>query len=64
MWSLLPAVYAAAPTMLVSSDAIGPLNPTFMLRFKVRSIVSLNVRAVTGWLDGGEKRYPGRIVNV
>ena len=25
---------------------------------------SLNVCAVTGWLDGGEKRKPRRIVNV
>jgi hypothetical protein len=23
-----------------------------------------NVSAVTTWLDGGENRYPGRIVNV
>ena len=29
-----------------------------------RSIVDLNVVAVTGWFDGGEKRKPGRILNV
>ena len=32
--------------------------------FSVRSIVSLNVCAVTGWFEGGEKRKPGRILNV
>ncbi len=30
----------------------------------LRSIVCLKVCAVTGWFDGGEKRMPGRIVNV
>jgi hypothetical protein len=29
-----------------------------------RSIVDLNVEAVTGAFEGGEKRYPGRIVNL
>ncbi len=36
----------------------------FMTGLRVRSIVYLNVCAVTGSLEGGEKRNPFRIVNV
>ena len=36
----------------------------FIAGFSARSIVCLNVCAVTGWFDGGEKRKPRRIVNV
>ena len=37
---------------------------SFIFGLSVRSIVSLNVCAVTGSFEGGEKRKPGRIVNV
>ncbi len=36
----------------------------FMRGFVTRSIVDLKVVAVTASCDGGEKRKPGRIVNV
>ena len=36
----------------------------FIAGFSARSIVSLNVCAVTGWFERGEKRKPLRIVNV
>src|SRR4051794_39647096 len=54
-----PARYAAAPTM---SDANGHACCT--LGLSVRSMVCLNVSAVTGSLEGGENRNPGRIRNV
>src|SRR6266536_3181897 len=45
-----------------------PLNKVadgdFIRRLVNRSIVDLNVIAVTASFDGGEKRKPGRIVNV
>ena len=36
----------------------------FKRGFATRSIVDLNVSAVTAAFDGGENRKPGRIVNV
>src|SRR3954447_10706497 len=36
----------------------------FMAGAATRSMVDLNVAAVTASFDGGENRYPGRIVNV
>ena len=39
-------------------------NHEFMRGSTTRSIVDLNVLAVTTSLDGGEKRKPGRILNV
>src|SRR4051812_44075739 len=60
MWAALPAMYAVAPTMSSNPPAAGLL----IRGFKVRSIVSLNVWAVTGWFEGGENRKPPRIVNV
>ena len=36
----------------------------FRRGFTTRSIVDLNVVAVTASFDGGEKRKPGRILNV
>jgi hypothetical protein len=56
----LPAMSARAPTMSARYSADG----LCILRLSVRSIESLNVCAVTGWFDGGEKRKPWRIVNV
>ena len=60
MCGVLPAMYAAAPAISANSYASG----AFILGLSARSIVSLNVCAVTGWFDGGEKRKPLRIVNV
>jgi hypothetical protein len=53
-------MYARAPRTSARKWAIG----LCILGFSVRSIASLNVCAVTGWFDGGEKRKPRRIVNV
>ena len=39
-------------------------NGDFMRGSATRSIVDLNVLAVTTSFDGGEKRKPGRILNV
>src|SRR5438105_15944144 len=50
MWAVLPAMYARAPTMSAKSLATGLL----IRGLSVRSIVSLNVWAVTGSLDGDE----------
>ena len=47
----------------MSAELVGVIG-LFIAGLSVRSIVSLNVCAVTGWFDGGEKRKPGRIVNV
>ena len=60
MCGALPAMYAPAPTMSANSWRLG----FCILGLSARSIVSLNVWAVTGWLDGGENRKPLRIVNV
>src|SRR5215468_3323244 len=35
-----------------------------MCGLALRSIACLKLWAVTGWFDGGERRIPGRIVNV
>jgi hypothetical protein len=39
----------------------GAFDPSF--GDSARSIEDRTASAVTGWLDGGEKRYPGRILN-
>jgi len=56
----LPAMYASAPSMSPRNRANGLWVPGF----RVRAIVYLNVCAVTGSFEGGEKRKPRRIVNV
>jgi hypothetical protein len=44
-------MYAPAPTMSARDWATG----LRIAGFRVRSIESLNVCAVTGWFEGGEK---------
>ena len=39
-------------------------GPRVIFGLSARSIANLKVWAVTGAFDGGEKRKPGRIVNV
>ena len=39
-------------------------GPSVIFGLSARSIENLKVWAVTGAFDGGEKRKPGRIVNV
>jgi hypothetical protein len=60
-----PAAYAVAPTTSGSSWASG-FGPPPLASFgdSARSIVALNVAAVTDWPEGGENRKPGRIRNV
>ena len=62
MWGALPAMYAFAPTTSARKpfDSAGP----FILGLRLRSIAYLNVCAVTGSFEGGEKRKPLRMVNV
>src|SRR5215207_5132915 len=56
MWLVRPAAYASAPT--TSRKKTAPYEWIFGL--STRSIARSNAAAVTGWLDGGEKRYPDR----
>ena len=62
MCGALPAMYALAPSMSAREPFVtaGPC----ILALRLRSIVYLNVWAVTGASDGGEKRNPLRIVKV
>src|SRR5712691_1528792 len=62
MWGSLPALYAFSPT----TSARKPFNSAgpFILGLRLRSIEYLNVCAVTGSFEGGEKRNPLRILNV
>jgi hypothetical protein len=48
--------------MSVATENAGAFFPRTGER--ARSIEYLNVSAVTGWFDGGEKRTPDRIRNV
>ena len=50
MWLAFPAMYARAPTTSASRYA----SALCILGLSVRSIVSLNVWAVTGWFEPGE----------
>jgi hypothetical protein len=56
----LPVTYRSYPSTPLKADG----NGAFMRGLATRSIVDLNVAAVTGWLEGGEKRKLGRIVKV
>ena len=56
-----PASYACTPTMSAAKLLPGPSG---ILGLSARSIENLNVWAVTGAFEGGEKRKPGLIVNV
>lgn len=60
MCRAFPAAYDVSPTMSLAKPSAGD----FIFGFRVRSIVSLKVCAVTGAFEGGEKRKPFRIVNV
>jgi len=61
-WRAARARYAATPTMSDASASAGVLRPS--RGESARSIEYLNVRAVTGSFDGGEKRNPGLMPNV
>jgi hypothetical protein len=61
-WAARPAANAGRPTIAGADD--GPLPPSALFGENARSSVCLNVAAVTGSFDGGEKRKPGRITNV
>ena len=65
MCGVRPAAYAVAPTTSESSppSEFG-WSPLASLRDSARSMVALNVSAVTAWPEGGENRKPARIRNV
>ena len=60
IWAALPAMNARGADYVAEVGARG----LFIVGSSVRSIVDLNVCAVTGSFEGGEKRNPRRIVNV
>ncbi len=62
MCSARPARYARTPTMSAANAGATAADPSFGL--KLRSIVDLNVAAVTRSFEGGENLKPSRILNV
>ena len=60
MWLAFPDMYAPRADDVGQKARVIAVHPGF----SVRSIVALNVCAVTGSFEGGEKRKPGRILNV
>ena len=62
MWAALPASNAWAPTIPFAYPA--PTSGPFIAGLSERSMEYLNVSAVTGAFEGGEKRNPGRILKV
>ena len=62
----MPGCGGLAGHVRARADDVGevPAPIALIAGLSARSIVSLNVSAVTGSFDGGEKRKPGRIVNV
>ena len=61
-WAASPASYAFAPTTSSRKPKVG--TDPFSFGLRLRSIEYLNVSAVTGWFEGGEKRKPLRISKV
>ena len=56
----LPSSTACAPTMSATNEPAGDWS----FGFRFLSITNLNVSAVTGSFEGGERTKPSRTVNV